>query len=872
MALCAVRQASRQRQHGVSLSSTTTTACAEFHMSQSQPPPPHLPVFGVTSNLIPSSGAHAAAASATSISNTLSSSSSLPNLQTHDLQTGNQPSSTSALPASFSSYVGVNPWQVSSSGSAAPLFQPKTTVPQAVLVPMPWNVAGRIQLFKAVFERDPATPNTFTNAKMVTYQSIVFQDGYRTASFEELRMRANGIDPTKGRPSNDIHALRFSQRQAAEQQQLLSGLIQQVAPPTAQPVVQPPPHPVQQPLHPVQQPSHPIVQQLPFPFTRGQPTVTVAPQVQQAPLATGVQAQASELNILAQANVNDALLKGLSAYLSAFSLDLHRHDDRLGSALGGIETLLGRLLNVFDPPAEPGSPTHAQSGSSSGTYGLQERRRKHKRDSRSKKEVDPLLSETLVSADAVLPENEASAMPSSSIEPSTNTPTSPDDDLFSLMLSTAPAGAFSLVSSDASDAVKLLSSIASFAQCPEVHALWARVSAFPGLKSLELLTMPWVLDNLYAVHGGVLIHWFNHALDTMQALSHDPVRWDPTLVEKLNLVYCSTLRPAVLDPTAPIGKAWTQYRTMMTTCLDDAGFDAGTVERVLPVNPAVPVPLLTASYVEDLNAAWKKVDGPLKEIARWFEPFLDYGPDYKRAAPFHDATLTLSRHVRARVANPHEVLSKLWTYLHTSYADLQAFGASLAPYDAKNAVRRGHIFIATETDGPEWGAAQLAMETLCSIPPPSSTAPPAAPADASIKTEPSSPATEPSSPAVPAPGPSAAPSSASSGETREDLLASSPELRALEATHWSWKNAPSDGWRLRMAIALREVDVVRGYRQTLLGAGGAAMKVRGGVRQVVFGEAEGVFWDGIEVGEVMGKGKGVDVIVKQEETVKAAQV
>jgi len=34
------------------------------------------------------------------------------------------------------------------------------------------------------------------------------------------------------------------------------------------------------------------------------------------------------------------------------------------------------------------------------------------------------------------------------------------------------------------------------------------------------------------------------------------------------------------------------------------------------------------------------------QVTRWFEPFIDYGPDRTRSAPFYDATIVLWRRAR----------------------------------------------------------------------------------------------------------------------------------------------------------------------------------------------------------------------------------
>jgi hypothetical protein len=75
--------------------------------------------------------------------------------------------------------------------------------------------------------------------------------------------------------------------------------------------------------------------------------------------------------------------------------------------------------------------------------------------------------------------------------------------------------------------------------------------------------------------------------------------------------------------------------------------------------------VITASYIKDLVRLWTQAHPALLEanqnvftdavmmswfflpqVARWFEPFIDYGPDCNRATPFYDATLVLGRRVR----------------------------------------------------------------------------------------------------------------------------------------------------------------------------------------------------------------------------------
>jgi hypothetical protein len=77
-------------------------------------------------------------------------------------------------------------------------------------------------------------------------------------------------------------------------------------------------------------------------------------------------------------------------------------------------------------------------------------------------------------------------------------------------------------------------------------------------------------------------------------------------------------------------------------------------------------PVITTSYIEDLVKQWTTVRhalleanenefidtvmivdfGFLLQVTRWFEPFIDYGPDCNRSAPFYDATIVLGHRAR----------------------------------------------------------------------------------------------------------------------------------------------------------------------------------------------------------------------------------
>ncbi|KAI0245794.1 hypothetical protein BJV78DRAFT_248827 [Lactifluus subvellereus] len=57
-------------------------------------------------------------------------------------------------------------------------------------------------------------------------------------------------------------------------------------------------------------------------------------------------------------------------------------------------------------------------------------------------------------------------------------------------------------------------------------------------------------------------------------------------------------------------------------------------------------PVITTSYIEDLNVMWTQVHPALLEVTRWLEPFVDYGPDYNRATPLYDATIAVGCRAR----------------------------------------------------------------------------------------------------------------------------------------------------------------------------------------------------------------------------------
>ena len=146
---------------------------------------------------------------------------------------------------------------------------------------------------------------------------------------------------------------------------------------------------------------------------------------------------------------------------------------------------------------------------------------------------------------------------------------------------------------------------------------------------------------------------------------------DPELMQKLDETYRKHLRPHIdTDGSRNIVAkvAWESY------CFELGGVfskqfpgwkSAIAYFQNLSRDYDCLGPIITSSYIEDLNSLWTEVHPALLEVnaqnysllpclslispvqvTRWLEPFIDHGPDYLRATPLYDATIALGRHAR----------------------------------------------------------------------------------------------------------------------------------------------------------------------------------------------------------------------------------
>ncbi|KAF8261961.1 hypothetical protein EI94DRAFT_1744836 [Lactarius quietus] len=164
----------------------------------------------------------------------------------------------------------------------------------------------------------------------------------------------------------------------------------------------------------------------------------------------------------------------------------------------------------------------------------------------------------------------------------------------------------------------LLKPILDFMICPELSRLRKWASAHPGLRSTQLFDLVWVADNIFNVHGGVLIYCLQQSFIPMDAISGTTgsSAWSQDLGAS------QTGKPGSTTP-------FFQNLSREYGCLG---------------------PIITSSYIEDLSALWAEVHPRFwrlgAQVTRWLEPFVDCGPDYHRVTPLHDVTIALGRHAR----------------------------------------------------------------------------------------------------------------------------------------------------------------------------------------------------------------------------------
>ncbi|KAN0132441.1 hypothetical protein V8E53_009867 [Lactarius tabidus] len=195
------------------------------------------------------------------------------------------------------------------------------------------------------------------------------------------------------------------------------------------------------------------------------------------------------------------------------------------------------------------------------------------------------------------------------------------------------------ISDDRSPISGLLKPILDFMACPEVHRFLKWAEAHPGLRSTQILDLLWVANNLFDVHGGIMIYCLQKSFLPMDAISGatGSSSWseDPKLMQRLD----ETVAKA----------AWESYCLELSDVFSEQFVDWES-ETPFFQNLSREYdslgPMITSSYIEDLSSLWTEVHPALLEVTRWLEPFIDYGPDCHRTTPLYDATIALGRHAR----------------------------------------------------------------------------------------------------------------------------------------------------------------------------------------------------------------------------------
>lgn len=364
-----------------------------------------------------------------------------------------------------------------------------------------------------------------------------------------------------------------------------------------------------------------------------------------------------------------------------------------------------------------------------------------------------------------------------------------------------------VIMDDRSPISGFLKPILDFMTCPEVFRFLKLAEAHPGLRNTQLFDLFWVADNLFNVHGGILIYCLQKSFIPMDAISGvtGSSAWsqDPELVQKLDETYCKHLRPHIdTDGTCDIAAkvAWESY------CVELAGIFSKHLPDWEPATPVIQdlsreydflSPMITSSYIEDLSGLWTEVHPALLEVTRWLEPFIDYGPNYHNATRLYDAPIALGRHAR-------ELFNRRGSVKEP---------AMFSTMRANNLIR-----LLCETRARELKNMQREMVSVMSN-------------------------------AV----------SRNFFDTAGDAEVAALVNRAKKVTLWR-VTEPRDV-QMQDALALREVRVMKSYRPKLLQAGTAAARIRREVFNVLvqtgqragadfegglMGENE-VFWDGISV-------------------------
>ncbi|KAF8486442.1 hypothetical protein DFH94DRAFT_713329 [Russula ochroleuca] len=197
---------------------------------------------------------------------------------------------------------------------------------------------------------------------------------------------------------------------------------------------------------------------------------------------------------------------------------------------------------------------------------------------------------------------------------------------------------------------QMLSPVLKFITSSDVFEFLKRAEIHASLWSTQLFDLFWVLDNLFNVHGGILIYCLRKSLDTMSGISRslgsDEWSHDAGFLRKLDEVYRKELRPHIHTDgnyNASSSVSWKSYCFELSQIFSER-FSSCQSKYFRDLSESYTGcfnPVITTSYIDDLVTLWTPVHPALLEVARWLEPCIDYDPGCIGATPLHDATTAL---------------------------------------------------------------------------------------------------------------------------------------------------------------------------------------------------------------------------------------
>ncbi|KAI0298031.1 hypothetical protein B0F90DRAFT_838067 [Multifurca ochricompacta] len=155
-------------------------------------------------------------------------------------------------------------------------------------------------------------------------------------------------------------------------------------------------------------------------------------------------------------------------------------------------------------------------------------------------------------------------------------------------------------SNDRSPISGLLEPILRFMTCPDVFQFLKEAENHDGLKGTQMSDLSWVLDNLFDIHGGMMIHCLRQSLkhmnDISQSLGSNTWSQDLKLMQELDKAYSYCLELVFIFSERFPKSASVNFR-------DLAEGYKGFLD-----------PIITTSYIEDLNSLWTQVHPALLEV------------------------------------------------------------------------------------------------------------------------------------------------------------------------------------------------------------------------------------------------------------------